>query len=663
MDSKGLKYLKLLAKDYKNINEASTEIINLSAILNLPKGTEHFLSDIHGEDESFDHVLKNASGVIKDYIEELFADSLMGSEKRNLATLTYYPSQKLEYIKERAKSGSLNISMNEWYKLQLLRLLKLCRRVSSKYTRSKVRKAMPKDFAYILDELIHENSQNNFNITHKNSYYNEIIDNIILLNRADSFIIAISEVIQRLAIDHLHILGDIYDRGSGAAKIIDRLIQYHSLDVQWGNHDIIWMGAASGCLGCICNVIRIQARYDNLETVEEDYGINLIPLATLAIEHYTNDPCLQFTPKNSNKPEKEVSLIAKMHKAISIIQFKIEAQIIKRHPEYDMENRVLLDKIDYTKGTITIQGTTYPLTDALFPTIDPKDPLKLHKDEEEVISKIRLSFKNSHKLAQHVRFLYNLGSMYKIYNSSLLFHGCIPLEENLTFKKINIFGQILFGKSYLDKLDEMARKAYFGKENTIEKQQGIDTMWYLWSGPDSPLFGKDKMTTFERYFISDKKTHIEIKDPYYDARDNEEIAIYILKEFGLDNPNAKIINGHVPVKVSKGENPVKANGKILVIDGGFAKAYQKETGIAGYTLIFNSRGLLLAAHAAFGSAKEAIENEADIVSDTFYVEKSPQIKRVKDTDKGKNIMEQISDLKELLSAYELGIIKESKTRD
>ena len=662
MKNTNLKHLNLLSTQYKSASEASSEIIRLAALLNLPKGTEHFLTDIHGEDESFSHVLRNASGVIKGYIEEIFGNNLMSIEKRNLATLAYYPQQKLEYIKEKMITQESNQNINEWYRVQLLRLIKLCKRVGSKHTRDTVRKVLPKNLAYILDELLYENPISSISSdNHKSNYYNNIIDNIIRLNQSDNFIIAIAEVIQRLSIDHLHIIGDVYDRGNGAAKVMDMLMNYHSVDIQWGNHDIIWMGAASGCVGCVTNVIRIQARYNNLNTIEEDYGINLIPLATFAMEYYANDPCTQFLPKVPCKSEKENQLIAKMHKAITVIQLKVEAEIIKRHPEYEMNNRSLLNKIDYKKGTVNIDGTMYNLLDNYFPTIDQKNPCALHEDEKEILEKILMSFKNSQKLSSHIRFLYNKGSLYTIYNKNLLFHGCIPMDKNGEFKKVKIFCEPLSGKEWLSKLDDMSRKAYFLKDTSDEKQTALDTMWYMWCGSSSPLFGKDIMRTFERYFLSDKATHSEIKDPYYKLQDEEETAIKILKEFGIaENSFSKIINGHVPVQVSKGENPIKANGKLLVIDGGFAKAYQKVTGIAGYTLIYNSRGLVLTAHSAtFNNAKDTIENETDMVTETFYIEKTPQKLNVKDTDKGQTIKEKISDLEELLNAYERGIIKES----
>ena len=653
-DIEKLKYLKLLSVRYKNINEVATEIINLSAILDLPKATEHFVSDIHGEDESFGHVIRNASGVIKDYINELFGNTLMAHEKRNLATLVYYPAEKLEFA---GKKGEIT---DEWYKVQLFRLLKICKRTSSKYPRSLVRKSLPTEFAYILEELIHEDTS----ILHKQGYYNKIIDNIIRLKRARAFIKAISGVIQRLAIGHLHVLGDIYDRGKGAAKVMDILQNYHSVDIQWGNHDISWMGAASGSDALICNVIRISAKYDQLETIEEDYGINLVPLVTFAMECYENDNCKLFLPdKKKGKSDKEIDIVAKMHKAITIMQFKAEAALIMRHPKYNMQERILLDKIDINNNTVDINGEIYPLADNYFPTIDPQNPLSFSEEEQEVMDKIRYSFRNSEKLQQHTRFLFNQGSMYKVYNSNLLFHGCIPLEKGGQLKSTNIFENKLYGKAYLDKMEEEARRGYFSPADAAEKQAGLDTMWYLWCGEDSPLYGKKRMTTFERYFINNGPDSLyeEEKNPYYELRNDENICKMILSEFGIDQKTARIINGHTPVKVAKGEDPVKANGRLLVIDGGFAKSYQDVTGIAGYTLIYNSQGLFLASHTPFVSAKDAIENEVDILSDTFYLEKSHQRKKVADTDIGKNIMEQISDLESLLKAYRLGEIKETYT--
>lgn len=647
------KYLKLLAKQYPNITSASTEIINLQAILNLPKGTEHFISDIHGEYEAFSHVLRNASGVIKNHITYIFGTSLRDSEKKTLATLIYYPEQKLEEIKKTESD------MNDWYKITLHRLVTICKVMSAKYTRSKVRKALPQDFAYIIEELLHEDSTGD----DKELYYNQIIESIVRLDQADRFITAISHLIQRLAIDRLHVIGDIYDRGPNAAKIMDILENYHSIDVQWGNHDISWMGAAAGCQALICNVIRIQARYCNLDTIEDAYGINLIPLATFAMEKYADDPCTYFLPKNSDADmltDKEVQLTAKMHKAISIMQFKMEAQIIKRHPEFGMEGRLLLDKIDFEKGTINIKGVDYPMLDMNFPTIDPKDPFSLSEEEQGVMDKIKSSFVNSGDLQRHVRFLLSNGSIYNIFNSNLLYHGCIPLNADGSLKEVNFRGKRLKGKDYLDAVERVMREGYYTIPHSETKRECLDLMWYLWCGENSPLFGKDAMTTFERYFIEDKATHVENKSPYYERRDEESVCRAILENFGLNPDKSHIINGHVPVKVKKGESPIKANGKLFVIDGGFAKAYQKETGIAGYTLIYNSHGLVLVSHEPFESREKAIAEEKDIHSSTVALQYSQARIMVSNTDIGAELKKNISELDKLVSAYRSGLIKEIK---
>ena len=650
VDKEKLKYLKLLSRQYPDINSACTEIINLKAIMNLPKGTEHFISDIHGEYEAFNHVLRNASGVIKNYIEEIFGSTLMESDKKNLATLVYYPELRLEVVKRKEEN------MNDWYKINLFRLIQICKRVSYKYTRSKVRKALPKEFAYIIEELIHEDSAR----LHKHEYYNEIVNTIVRLNRAEKFIIAISNVIHRLAIDHLHVIGDIYDRGEAAEKIMDVLLDYHSIDVQWGNHDISWMGASSGSLGCICNVIRVSCKYNNLNTIEESYGINLIPLATFAMEKYKDDDCKRFIPATDTnfKSSAEKSLVSKMHKAITIIQFKIEGQIILRNPEFQMNHRILLDKIDFEKGVVKILGKEYPLSDNYFPTIDPKNPLALSTEEAELIEKIQQSFINSEKLHQHTRFLFNKGSMYKVYNSNLLLHGCVPLNADGSFRTMKILGEECGGKKLLDKFEVIARAGFYAKCGTEERIKGQDYMWYLWCGPCSPLYGKDKMTTFERYFISEKSLHHEEKDCYYNLTHNEEVCLSILDEFGLDGENSHIINGHVPVKVVKGESPVKSNGKLIIIDGGFAKAYQSVTGIAGYTLIYNSKGLVLASHEPFSSTIEAVEQEKDIISSTQFLEQNKGTKMVSSTDVGQEIKGRIEDLEDLVIAYDSGLIKE-----
>ncbi len=652
-DDDRLRYLQLLSETYPSKATACTEIINLKAILNLPKGTEHFISDVHGEFESFNHVIRNGSGIIKEYINEIFGNSLRESEKRSLATLIYYPEQKLEIALQTEDD------LDDWYKINLFRLIEVLRRTSSKYTRSKVRKAMNKDFAYILEELINENSD----MQNKRDYYNEIIDTIIKLDRASNFVVAISKVIHRLAVDRLHIIGDIFDRGSHPDKILDALLHHHSLDIQWGNHDISWMGAASGSLACICNVLRISARYNNLDLIEESYGINLVPLASFALEHYKDDPCELFIPELSEKDpfnDKETNLVAMMHKAITIMQFKVESELILRRPEYRMQDRILLDKIDFERGVVTIDGVEHQMTETCFPTINPAEPLTLTNQEQEVLSKLKHSFMNSEKLREHANLLFNKGSMYKVFNSNLMFHGCIPLNEDGSFKKICFQGKDYYGKSYLDKLERIVRDGYFSPRHTPERRNGLDLMWYLWCGPDSPLFGKERMTTFERYFVADKSTHAEKKDPYYDFRDDESVCEMILNDFGLDPTKAHIVNGHVPVKVKKGENPVKANGRLIVIDGGFAKAYQAETGIAGYTLIFNSHGLILAAHEPFESSKDAIENEKDIVSQTMLVEFNQSRITVMQTDIGIEIQNKIKRLEELLIAYNKGWILEQE---
>ncbi|MDV4151059.1 fructose-1,6-bisphosphatase [Clostridium sp. AL.422] len=639
-------YLKLLSKQYPSIAEASTEIINLEAILNLPKGTEHFLSDIHGEYEPFIHVLKNGSGVVKRKIEDIFGNSLMESEKKSLATLVYYPEQKLEIVLKEEKN------INDWYKITLYRLIELCRFVSSKYTRSKVRKTLPKDFSYVIEELLHEQVSE----VDKEKYYDRIITTIIEIDRANEFIVALSKLIQRLVIDRLHILGDIYDRGPRPDIILDTLTDYHSVDIQWGNHDILWMGAGAGSRVCMANVLRISARYSNLDIIEDIYGINMLPLATFALKYYREDPCKNFIPKEYDN-NSEIELIAKMHKAITIIQFKLEYEVISRNPEFKMEHRLLLNNIDFENGIIKIKDKTYKLNDLNFPTIDRKNPFKLTRDEKILIEKIESSFINSEKLQRHIAFLFEKGTIYLKYNDSLLFHGCIPLNSDKSFASMNIQGKYYKGKDLLEKFELLAREGYFSKRDTKEKEYGMDIMWYLWTGAKSSLFGKDEMTTFERYFIDDKAAHIEHKNQYYKCRDDEEICNKILSEFGVNSDEGRIINGHVPVKNKNGESPIKANGKLIVIDGGFSKAYRSHTGIAGYTLIYNSYGLQLVAHEPFDSTEEAIVKEKDILSTTLVVEKKLERKRVVDTDIGVELQKQIKDLKMLLTAYRKGLIK------
>ena len=644
-----LKYLKSLANQYPNIAAASTEIINLQAILNLPKGTEHFLTDIHGEYEQFNHVLKNGSGAIRRQIDEEFGNTLSNKDKKSLATLIYYPQEKLDIVLQEEEN------IEDWYKITLHRLVQITKKVASKYTRSKVRKALPKDFAYIIEELITERAE----ISDKEGYYNEIIHTIIRIGRAPEFIVALSNLIQRLVIDHLHIVGDIYDRGPGPHIIMDTLMNYHSVDIQWGNHDIVWMGAACGHLPCIATVVRIAARYGSLDTLEEGYGINLIPLATFALDTYKDVNCDAFAIKyNTDYNTKDLSLDMKIHKAIAVIQFKLEGQVIKKHPEFEMDDRLLLDKIDYEKKTVLAYGKEYPMLDTEFPTVDPKDPYNLTPDEEQIMARIQQAFLKCEKLQRHVRFLYSNGGLYKIHNSNLLYHGCVPLDENGNFKAVNVDGKKYRGRELYDVLDNYARKGYYAKNDPAGMRKAQDYIWYIWAGPNSPVFGKDKMTTFERYFIEDKETHKETKNSYYSLLDNEEVLNRILEEFGLDTKKSHIINGHVPVELKKGETPIKCEGKLLIIDGGFSKAYQSKTGIAGYTLVANSHGVRLVAHEPFESMEAAIQHESDIFSDSTIVENAPVRIRVADTDIGTEIKESIKQLELLLQAYRDGTIIE-----
>lgn len=644
-----LKYLKSLARQYPNIAAASTEIINLQAILNLPKGTEHFLTDIHGEYEQFAHVLKNGSGAVRRTIDEVFENALSNKDKKSLATLIYYPVEKLDIV------ISEEDNIEDWYKITLHRLVQITKKVASKYTRSKVRKALPKDFAYIIEELITEKAD----ISDKEGYYNEIIHTIIRIGRAQDFIIALSNLIQRLVIDHLHIVGDIFDRGPGPHIILDTLMNYHSVDIQWGNHDILWMGAACGQLACIATVIRIAVRYGSLDTLEDGYGINLIPLATFALDTYSNTNCDTFSIKyNTDYNTKDLSLDMKIHKAIAIMQFKLEGQVIMKHPEFLMDDRLLLDKIDYEKKTVMAYGKEYPMNDTDFPTIDPKNPYALTPDEEQVMERIRQAFLKCEKLQKHVRFLYSNGGLYKVYNSNLLYHGCMPMDGEGNFLSVDVDGKDYQGKQLYDILDNYARKGYYAKNDPAEMRKAQDYIWYIWAGPNSPVFGKDKMTTFERYFIEDKETHKETKNAYYSLLDHEDILNKILDEFELDTRKSHIVNGHVPVELKKGESPIKCDGKLLIIDGGFSKAYQSKTGIAGYTLVANSHGMRLVAHEPFESMEAAVLHESDIFSDSTVIEVAPVRIRVSDTDIGRELKDQIKQLELLLQAYRDGIIVE-----
>ena len=660
--NRDMHYLQLLATSFPTIATAATEIINLEAILNLPKGTEHFLADLHGENVAFQHVLKNASGNIRRKVSELFKGDIRESERRELCTLIYYPEQKLELIKEADED------IEDWYHITIHRLVAVCRDVSSKYTRSKVRKSLPEEFAYIIEELLHERTDD----IDKAAYVSVIVDSIISTGRADDFIIALCNVIQRLAIDQLHILGDIYDRGPGAHIILDTLRQYHSWDIQWGNHDILWMGACAGNNACICNVLRLSLRYANLATLEEGYGINLVPLATFAMETYGDDPCEEFMPhvlpSKSAPAHGEISiddktrrLIAQMHKAITIIQMKKESQIFHRHPEWQMEDRQMLDHIDFERGVCTIDGRDYELTSCNFPTIDPKNPSELTKEEYELMERLHHSFRVCEKLNKHIRMLLSHGCMYTICNQNLLYHASIPLNADGSLKEVEIYpGEHYSGKELMTRIGMMIRAAFQSDTPQEKRLYARDYFLYLWCGKDSPLFDKSKMATFERYFLKDPETYKEEKGYYFQLRDDEAVCDRILDAFGIKGNNRHIINGHVPVHASMGENPIKANGKLMVIDGGFSEAYHKETGIAGYTLVYHSRGFQLVQHEPFRSAQDAILRGVDIKSTTQLVELSAHRMLVADTDKGAELRSQIADLRQLLYAYRHGILKETK---
>lgn len=650
-----LRVLELLSQTFGNISAASTEIINLEAILNLPKGTEHFVADIHGEHEAFDHILRNASGRIKRKVTELFGTSMREEEIRQLCSLIYYPERKLAHVRR----SETNIG--DYYHITLHRLVAVLRRVSSKYTRSKVRKALPREFAYIIEELLHETPSGD----NKQAYYSRIVETIISTGQASEFIVAICRVIQRLSIDRLHILGDIYDRGPGAHLIMESLSRYNDYDIQWGNHDALWMGAAAGNVCCIANVLRICLRYANMATLEDGYGINLVPLVTFAMETYADDPCSLFLPKISNADaaapsEKNRLITARMHKAISIIQFKLEAALIARHPEWKMEDRNLLDKIDRQAGTVTVDGVAYKMLDMNFPTVDPADPYALTPDEQELVDKLVHSFAVSDKLKRHIGIFLSHGCLYNICNSNLMFHASIPLNPDGSLKQVGVAGGSYAGRELLHQIGMLMRSAFNHDTTPDEKEYARDYYWYLWCGPDSPLFDKAKMATFERYFIDDKTPQHEEKGYYYKLRESEEVCDRILDDFGVGGSHRHIINGHVPVKAGKGEQPIKAGGKMMVIDGGFSKAYHHTTGIAGYTLVYHSRGFELVQHEPFSSAEEAVSSGADIIGTTRIVELNTDRLCVRDTDKGAELQAQIDELLELLHAYRHGIIKERR---
>ena len=652
-----LHYLKMLAKQYPNVQAASTEIINLHAIQNLPKGTEHFISDVHGEYEAFQHILNSASGVVREKLDQLFGTTMTRSQLDQLATLIYYPSEKLEEIEREVPD------LREWYRITFHRLIEVCCLVSSKYTRSKVRKAMPPEYAYIIDELIHTNYQDN----DKRDYYENIISTIIDLDRASNFLIQLCKLIQRLAVDRLHLVGDIYDRGPGADIIMDELLNHHSVDVQWGNHDVLWMGAASGSRTLVATVLLNSLRYNNLDIIETGYGNSLRPLAVFAGEVYRDCDISQFKVKISKDDTQEYSekdklLAAQMHKAITMILFKLEGQKILRNPCFGMEDRLLLDKIDSENKSITINGQTHPMLDTDFPTVDPADPYTLTPEEDALINQLTRSFRHSEKLQRHIRFLYSKGSLYRVYNGNLLLHGCIPMTEDGDLMSFSIGCDNLSGKAFLDYADATARRAYYSKIDSPERQFGMDFLWWLWAGRNSPIFGRDRMTTFERRFIEDEDVWTEPKNAYYRFYQDPAVCDALLAEFGLTEPHCHIINGHIPVKSKKGESPIKGGGKLLVIDGGFCKAYQKTTGIAGYTLIYNSTCLRLVAHEPFAGRADAIRSNRDIASTTQIFERMDNRQKIAETDIGHQLQEQIDDLMALLAAYRSGAIAEDHKR-
>lgn len=662
-----LNYVKLLSKQYPTVDAVSSEIVNFSAIINLPKGTEHFMADIHGEHEAFDHVMRNASGVVKRKIDDTFGDTLTDAQKKELATLVYYPQEKIALQKsalahcpedergEQVPQHSKDASLLEWYEIVMIRLIRLCRQSAYKYTHSKVKKAIPQHFQYIIEELLHENEHS----VMKQGYYQGIVDSILAIDRTDDFIVVLAELIRKLVVDHLHIVGDIYDRGYGAYQVMETLRRHHSVDIQWGNHDVLWIGAACGSEVCMAGALRVSLRYANLETIEEDYGLNLTPLMRLALDHYQVEyaPTFQVKVKETYLREKDLDLLSRMQKAIAVIQMKLEGQLIMRRPELQLDDRQILHRIDFQAGTVTLDGQEYQLIDADFPTVDPQKPYELTKDEQNVVNKLKTSFQHSTDLQKHARFLIDKGSMYKVYNGNLLYHACIPLTEEGDFQEFELCGRPLKGKALLDAFDGMVRKAYYAQDSQ-DKAQALDVVWYLWCGANSPLFGKSKMATFERYFIAEKETHKEVKNAYYAMRDDESLCVRILGEFGLNAATSHIINGHVPVKVTAGEAPIRANGKLITIDGGFAKAYQKQTGIAGFTLIFNSQGMHLVSHEPFQSKERAIREDLDIMPTSVFIEKDQARMLVGDTDIGVGLKADIVTLKSLLEAYRDGSVKE-----
>ena len=649
-----LRYLKMLSRQYPTVQSAGTEIINLQAILNLPKACEHFISDVHGEHEAFLHILNSCSGIVRKQLDAIFADSTPRAEVDRLATLIYYPKQTLERIKPQVDDPE------EWYRITLHRLIRVCLAVTTPYSRSKVRKALPADYAYIIEELLYTPSEG----SDKRDYYENILSTIIEIGQAPDFIAALCGVIKRMAVDHLHLVGDIFDRGQRADVILDSLRDYHSVDIQWGNHDVLWMGAASGSRTLVATVLSNSLHYNNLEVIETGYGISLRPLSVFANEVYQNCDVSCFAIKHTEDGTPDASamkdelLSARMHKAITIILFKLEGQKLLRHPEYGMADRLLLDKIDYANKCVTVRGTTYALEDTDFPTVDPANPYELTEEENAVIDQLTASFRHSEKLQKHVRFLYSKGSLYKIYNGNLLLHGCIPMQEDGSLMSFELGGKQRSGKALLDYADAAARQAYYYKPGSKERLLGMDFLWFLWAGRNSPLFGRERMTTFERRLIADESAWTEPKNAYYTYYQDPAVCESLLREFGLEGEHCHIINGHIPVKTKKGESPIKGGGKLIVIDGGFCKAYQATSGIAGYILIYDSYCYEIVAHQPFAGREKAIRENFDISSTTQVFERMETRQRVRDTDIGRELQTRIDDLHMLLDAYRSGAVAE-----
>ena len=655
MNARDTRYLTLLAREYPSPQAASAEIINLTAILNLPKGTEHFMSDIHGEHEAFLHILNNGSGAVADKIDQAFEGSLVIAERRALSALIYYPREKL--IEAKATVTDLY----DWYCVMLRRLIAVCRLSASKYSRSKVRKALPREFAYIMEELLNTAPNRN-----QDRYYDNIIRAIIDTGSADTFIVEMATLIKRMTVDVLHIVGDIFDRGPHADVILDHLMQHHNVDIQWGNHDVMWMGAAAGSDVCVATAVRNCVQYDNLDMLENGYGINLLPLAVFSTEQYSaGDACVFKPRKLPEEPFKprDLNLYARMHKAISVILFKLEGQAIRRHPEYRMDDRDMLSRVNWEKGTLTVDGKEYPLRDTDFPTIDPADPTKLTEEEEALMGQLVSAFMHSERLQQHARFLYSVGSVYRCYNGNLLYHGCIPCNRDGSFMEFEFGRNRLSGRDFLDYCDKIARQGYFAPEGSAERRNGQDFLWFLWCGRNSPIFGRSHITTFERALIEDKAAWKEPKNAYYEYYNDEDFCRGILAAFGLDKPWSRIVNGHIPVRAKEGENPCKAHGRLVVIDGGFCRAYHDKTGIAGYTLVYSSRTMSLRTHQPFESAEKAVRENLDILSQKNILETENHRILVEDTDEGEVLRERVHDLKQLVTAYQLGWIKETRSED